>query len=97
MELLMVNYLAQERGVIIHGCGIEKNGKGILFVGESGAGKSTLAKLWDQEDGVDVLSDDRIIVRKKGEQFWMYGTPWHGDAKFASPETVRLERILFSF
>ena len=23
----------------------------------------------------------------------MYGTPWHGDAKFASPGAVRLERI----
>ena len=95
MELLMVNYLAQGRGVIIHSCGIARNGRGILFVGESGAGKSTLAKMWHQESGVDVLSDDRIIVRKKRHQFWMYGTPWHGDARLASPRGVRLERIFF--
>ena len=95
MELLMVNYLAQGRGVIIHSCGIASKGRGILFVGESGAGKSTLARMWDQEDGIDVLSDDRTIVRKKGHQFWMYGTPWHGDAKFGSPRGVRLERIFF--
>jgi len=95
MELLMVNYLAQGRGVIIHSCGIARNGRGILFVGESGAGKSTLARMWDQENGVDVLSDDRTIVRKKGHQFWMYGTPWHGNGKFASARGVRLERILF--
>jgi hypothetical protein len=95
MELLMVNYLAQGRGVIIHSCGIASNGGGILFVGESGAGKSTLARMWDQENGFDVLSDDRTIVRKKGDQFWMYGTPWHGDAKFGSPRGVRLERIFF--
>ena len=95
MELLMVNYLSQGRGGIIHSCGIARNGRGILFVGESGAGKSTLARMWDQENGVDVLSDDRTIVRKKGHHFWMYGTPWHGDAKFASPRGVRLERIFF--
>ena len=95
MELLMVNYLAQGRGVIIHSCGIAMNGRGILFVGESGAGKSTLATMWDQEDGVEVLSDDRTIVRKNGHHFWIYGTPWHGDARLASPRGVRLERIFF--
>ena len=94
LELLMINYLAQGKGVVIHTCGIERAGKGILFVGESGAGKSTLARLWD-ETGAEVLSDDRIIVRKKGGRFWMYGTPWHGDASFASPRGVIAERMLF--
>lgn len=94
MQLLMVNYLAAKgRGVIIHSCGIAMNGRGMLFVGESGAGKSTLARMWNHEDGVEVLSDDRTIVRKKGREFWMYGTPWHGEAKFGSPRGVRLERI----
>jgi hypothetical protein len=95
LELLMVNYLAQDAGVIVHACGINRHGRGILFVGESGAGKSTLAKLWDQEKGIDILSDDRIIVRKKAGQFWMYGTPWHGEAKFVSDKGVRLEKIFF--
>jgi hypothetical protein len=94
MELLMVNYLASCRqGAIIHACGLVLEKRGVLFVGKSGAGKSTLARLWDREQGVDILSDDRIIVRRKGDQFWMYGTPWHGDAKFASPDGIKLERI----
>jgi hypothetical protein len=95
MELLMVHTLAEGKGAIIHACGISRNGRGVLFVGESGAGKSTLSRLWDQEPGVVVLSDDRNVVRKKGGQYWMYGTPWHGDAKFASPESVVLEKIFF--
>ena len=37
IELLMVNYLAQGKGVIIHGCGIKQDDRGIIFVGESGA------------------------------------------------------------
>lgn len=95
MELLMVNYLAQSGGAIIHSCGIAWNERGTLFVGESGAGKSTLARMWAAESGVEVLSDDRIIILKKGDLFWMYGTPWHGDAPYASPRGVRLERVFF--
>jgi hypothetical protein len=95
LELLMAHHLAQGGGAIIHACGIAVDGRGFLFVGQSGAGKSTLARIWDEETGVDILSDDRIILRKKGRQFWIYGTPWHGDGGFASPQSVRLEKIFF--
>lgn len=95
MELLMLNYLAQGRGVMIHGCGVKHNDRGILFVGESGAGKTTMARIWSRESGVDVLSDDRTIVRQKGDHYLMYGTPWHGEGKFGSPESVKLDQIFF--
>ena len=95
IELLMVNYLAQINSMIVHACGMDYEGKGILFVGESGAGKSTLTKIWNQEPGIEILSDDRIIIRKKNDQYWMCGTPWHGDAEFASPVTLKLEKIFF--
>ena len=95
LELLMINYLAQSRGTIIHSCGIKLGDKGILFVGESGAGKSTLTKLWHQAEDVDILSDDRTIVRKKDGDYWIYGTPWHGEAKFGAPINVKLDRIYF--
>jgi hypothetical protein len=95
LELLMINYLAQSRGTIIHSCGIKLGDKGILFVGESGAGKSTLTKLWNLAEDVDILSDDRTIVRKKDGEYWIYGTPWHGEAKFGAPYTAKLDRIYF--
>ena len=95
MELLMVNYLAQGRGVIIHGCGIKQDDRGAIFVGESGAGKTTMAKIWNQESDVEVLSDDRTLVRKKDDHFVMYGTPWHGEGKFGSPGSVKLDQIFF--
>ena len=95
IELLMVNYLAQGHGLILHACGVVLKGKGFLFAGESGAGKSTMARLWAQEKGVEVLSDDRTIVRKKGNGFRMYGTPWHGEGKFGSPGSAKVEKIFF--
>ena len=94
-ELLMINLLSQGRGVLTHSCGIGNNGKGMLFVGESGAGKSTLANQWKDKKDAAVLSDDRIIIRKMEERFWIYGTPWHGDAKACSPERAPLEKIFF--
>ena len=95
MELLMINYLARGHGVIIHACGIDNNGIGMLFAGESGAGKSTLANLWNQEAGVAVLSDDRTLVRQIDGEWWLFGTPWHGEAKFGSRRGIQLEKIFF--
>jgi hypothetical protein len=42
---------------------------------------------------VQFLSDDRIILRKLDGQFWMYGTPWHGDAGVASPGRAPLTSV----
>jgi len=95
MELLMINYLARGNGVIIHGCGIDCDGTGLLFAGESGAGKSTLANLWDRADGAEVLSDDRTLVRQIGGELRMFGTPWHGEAHFGSARGIKLEKIFF--
>jgi hypothetical protein len=95
LELLLIQYLAQERGLIVHACGIDDGGGGMLFVGESGAGKSTLSNLWHQHNGITILSDDRIILRKKNGAFWMHGTPWHGEARFVSPRSAKLDHIFF--
>lgn len=95
-ELLMLNLLAQGRGVEIHSCGIvDEAGNGYLFAGQSGAGKTTTARLWEALRGISILSDDRIIVRRVDGEFWMYGTPWHGEGELARPEKARLKRIFF--
>jgi hypothetical protein len=51
--------------------------------------------MWQKISGVNVLSDDRIIVRKIGDRFYMYGTPWHGEAQLAMPNHAELSRIFF--
>ena len=95
LELLFIQYLAREQGMIVHACGIDDGSRGMLFVGESGAGKSTLSNLWCQQNGADIYSDDRIILRKKDGEYWMYGTPWHGETRFVSSRSVKLEHIFF--
>ena len=146
-ELLIMHRLTQEKAIELHGAGIVRtNGEANLFVGHSGAGKSTTTRLWTERENVEVLSDDRIIVRRDesvavetrldaasavGEhgvlrlrdrsalpishfaqddrsekqiprsarndnskfKMRMYGTPWHGEAMYASPNNARLTRI----
>lgn len=95
-ELWMVNLLARGRGVEIHACGVvDALGNGHLFLGQSGAGKSTMARLWEKEKGINILSDDRIVLRQMGQRLWMYGTPWHGDARLACPARAPLTRVYF--
>ncbi len=64
-ELLIMHRLTQENAIELHGCGIVRpDGTGNLFVGHSGAGKSTTTRLWTEREDVEILSDDRIIVRR---------------------------------
>lgn len=94
-ELIVINRLALEDGIEVHGCGIvDTNGRGYLFAGQSGAGKSTIARLWSPA-GATVLSDDRVVLRKEGGGVVMHGTPWHGDAEYAEPRSAPLAGILF--
>jgi hypothetical protein len=93
-ELIVTSWLARGRGVEVHGCGITGDDQNsYLFIGHSGAGKSTTTRLWQPFSGVRILSDDRIIIRRDAGRFWIYGTPWHGDAGFAAPEKAPLNQI----
>jgi len=108
-ELLIMHRLTQEKAIELHGVGIVgPDGASNLFIGHSGAGKSTTARLWTSLHDVEILSDDRIIVREDkvredmvredkasedATQIFMYGTPWHGEAHFALPQRAPLGRI----
>jgi hypothetical protein len=103
-ELLIMHRLTQECAIELHGVGIVgPDGASNLFVGHSGAGKSTTARLWTSLHKVEILSDDRIIVRESPvrelqpgddpRQIFIYGTPWHGEGCFALPQRAPLQRI----
>jgi hypothetical protein len=76
-EALTICLLAAGRGLLVHACGLEREGSGFLLAGHSGAGKSTLARL--ARERFRVLNDDRIVLRLVDGVPWIHGTPWHGD------------------
>lgn len=94
IQILMIILLSTGKGVMVHACGIEDKGYGYLFLGNSGHGKSTVARLWF-ENQATVLNDDRIIIRLKDEELWMYGTPWHGDFEEVSSKGLPIRKIFF--
>ena len=81
LQVLLINYFAQRKtGIFVHSIGIkDTNGRGLIFAGKSGAGKSTTARIWYKHSKAMILNDDRIIVRKIGKQFFIHGSPWHGE------------------
>lgn len=94
-ELLILHLLSQRRGVEVHACGIiDAEGRGHVFIGHSGAGKTTLARLWATHPNVTILSDDRIILRRTGDAYRIYGTPWHGEAHFACTAEAPLASLI---
>ena len=89
----MTNLLGTGLGVMLHSCGVIYQGSGLVFAGVGGAGKSTTARLWQQQSGARVVNDDRVIIRRTGGQFRLYGTPWHGEGGMALAEDAPLKRI----
>ncbi len=95
LELLTINLLAESNGVLLHASCIDDNGSGYLFLGHSGAGKSTIANIWNEEKGIRILSDDRVIVSLSEEGLIAHGTPWHGTANYAINASVPVKKVFF--
>ena len=67
-------FLLNANGFILHASAVVKENKAFVFTGPSGSGKSTVA---GRKHGGIVLADDLICIRKFGNHFMAYGTPWH--------------------
>jgi hypothetical protein len=100
-QVLFMNYLAFDWGVICHSAAAVVGKHALLFPGYSGAGKSTLCRMFVAAGMGDcLLSDDRVILRvdpetKTGGGVTAWGTPWHGDALIARNKSAPLAAMLF--
>ncbi|MFA6358388.1 MAG: hypothetical protein WCY09_06995 [Candidatus Omnitrophota bacterium] len=96
MFLVLSELLHLEEGIILHACGVIKNNNQCyLFLGHSGDGKSTMANLW-KKDAV-VLNDDRVPIRKIGNNFFAYAIPGFNNQKSSADLTkgVKITGIFF--
>ncbi|MFH0841372.1 MAG: hypothetical protein V1903_02005 [Bacteroidota bacterium] len=90
LDGLILYYLTVASGdIMIHASGVQHSGLGYLFSGISGKGKSTMAKLWDAY-GAKVIHDDRLVLRRKSDGFYMFNTPVYKNEK---PAKSKLDRI----
>lgn len=79
--------LAQQGSFLVHAASAIRNGgRAFLFAGVSGAGKTTISRLAPPD--VTLLTDEISYVRRQGEGYVAYGTPFAGE--LAEPgENVR--------
>jgi serine kinase of HPr protein (carbohydrate metabolism regulator) len=94
-QLLLMNFLISRSGTIIHAAGLRINGRGYMFPGRSGAGKSTLSRYLRIHRWIEMLSDDRVVVRKMKGKFKVFGTPWGGEEGIAENRDSPLQGIFY--
>lgn len=92
-QVLLARLLADRDGCYIHSDGVNMDGKGYLFVGHSGAGKSTIAEML--RDKAEILCDDRMIVRRWDDGYYIHGNWSHGTMPVVSAGCAPLARIFF--
>ena len=69
--------LAKEGGFLLHSASAIRAGKAYLFAGVSGAGKTTISRLAPPD--VTLLTDEISYVRKRGDGYVAFGTPFAGE------------------
>lgn len=66
-------FLSNFSATMVHSSGLVRNNKAALFLAPDEGGKTTAVKL--SKKGT-ILSDDQIIIKKEGDIFMAYATPW---------------------
>jgi hypothetical protein len=104
-QIWLVPVLADRNAVLLHSSAVVLNGQGLLFVGHSEAGKSTIVTMLKNaiverthhhsSIQVEILCDDRNIVRKWEYGWRVHGTWSHGTVADVSPNSAPLRAILF--
>jgi hypothetical protein len=69
--------LARRGGFLLHAASGIRDGKAFLFTGVSGAGKTTISRLAPPD--VTLLTDEVSYVRRCGDSYQAYGTPFAGE------------------
>jgi hypothetical protein len=68
---------AKQGGFLLHSASAIRNGKAFLFAGVSEAGKTTISRLAPRD--VTLLTDEISYVRRRGEEYVAFGTPFTGE------------------
>ncbi len=77
MRIILGLTLVRSGGFLLHSASAVRGGRAFLFSGVSGAGKSTIARLAPPDSAL--LSDEISCVRRVGDGYHAFGTPFAGE------------------
>lgn len=80
LRILLTMVLLPQRGFLLHGATVVRDGRAYVFFGRSGAGKSTVASLSPQGS---VLTDEISLIRYSNGCWQAHGTPFWGEFRAA--------------
>ena len=90
----METLLLQHSGLLLHASLIKYRGRGIAFAGPSGVGKSTQADIWQACLGAEVLNGDRAALRREGDGWMAYGSPYAGTSRIYKNDSAPLKTVI---
>ncbi len=73
--------------MFLHSACIAVDGEAYCFTADSGTGKSTHIRLWKRlfGDRAVIINGDKPLIRKMGDRYYVYGTPWCGKEGWNEP------------
>ena len=92
----IADMVAKENVFIFHGSSVEVDGGAFIFTAPSGTGKSTHINILRRvygEDSIKYINDDKPFIRKNGNEFIVYGSPWNGKSRLSNNVNAKLKGI----
>lgn len=82
--------------ILMHGSALGYNGEAVIFSAASGTGKSTHTGIWRKVYGSEVtmIDDDKPFLKKEGDIYQVYGTPWNGKHHIGSNIHMPLKAVV---
>ena len=93
LRILLSWLLPPLEGFLLHAATVMRSGRAYVFPGRSGAGKSTLASL---SPTGSVLTDEISLLRREGDAWRAYGTPFWGEFRSAGSNCSAPVQGIFS-
>lgn len=91
---IFYSHAIKHKMIQIHSSLVKFHEKGILFLGPSGVGKTTQAELWKYYREAVIINGDMNFVQEKENQFYAWGTPWHGKSPYCINTKVVVHALI---
>jgi len=91
-KFFLRQFLHRFDAIMFHSSSVVLDDRALLFCGPTGAGKSTVLSLLNH---LPVIADDHSLIRKRGDGFIAYGTPFGKEAHRARYGGYRVGAVYF--